>query len=190
MGWLTVNTLLDEPVVQRDETFYMTHDALGGKNVNGAIFLDSGISLATRPYALILYGHNMKSGAMFGCLRNFENIGFYRSNPFIRLDTLYEDGQYVIFAEGVVSTEPTALHYLDFFSLTSSRVQERQKAIAALLSASIHTCPIDVRPDDQLLLLVTCTEQDSDRRMVAARRVRDDESGAMLRALAQTSKRK
>ena len=35
--------LLDEPVVQRDETFYMNHDALGGKNVNGAIFLDSGI---------------------------------------------------------------------------------------------------------------------------------------------------
>ena len=76
-GWLTISGLLDEAVVQRDEVFYMDHDALGKKNINGAIFLDSGISLKTRPYTLILYGHNMKTGAMFGCLRNFENAALY-----------------------------------------------------------------------------------------------------------------
>lgn len=75
VGWLNLGDLLDEAVVQRDEVYYMTHDALGRKNVNGAIFLDSGISLKTRPYCYILYGHNMKTGAMFGNLRNYENIG-------------------------------------------------------------------------------------------------------------------
>ncbi len=72
-----MNTLLDEPVMQRDETYYMDHDLLGKPNVNGALFLDSGISLKTRPYSLVIYGHNMKTGAMFGCLRNYENLAFY-----------------------------------------------------------------------------------------------------------------
>lgn len=81
VGWLTINNLLDEAVVQRDEVFYMDHDALAKQNVNGAIFMDADVSLKTRPYTLILYGHNMKTGAMFGCLRNFENVSFYRKTP-------------------------------------------------------------------------------------------------------------
>ena len=82
VGWLNIANLLDEPVVQRDAVYYMDHDALGKKNVNGAVFLDSGVSLKTRPYALFLYGHNMKTGAMFGCLRNYENLSFYHNKKF------------------------------------------------------------------------------------------------------------
>ena len=190
VGWLIVNTLLDEAVVQRDEVFYMDHDSLGKPNVNGAVFLDSSISLKTRPYSLVLYGHNMKTGAMFGSLRNFENIGFYHSNPFIQFNSMYEDGRYVVFAVGSISTEPRTRNYIDFFSLTSNRVQERQNAIDALITASVHTCPIDVQPDDQLLVLVTCTERDSERRMVAARRVRDVESEETLKERVSWSRKR
>ena len=190
VGWLMVNTLLDEPVVQRDEVVYMDHDALGKKNVNGAIFLDSSMSLKTRPYALVLYGHNMKTGAMFGSLRNFENISFYHNNPFIRLDTMYEDGAYVIFAVGSISMEPRTRHYVDFFDLSSNRVRERQTAIDALIAASVYTCPLDVQTDDQLLILITCTEKDSDRRMVAARRIRDGENEDALKERVSWSRKK
>lgn len=66
MGWLNMGKLVDEPVVQRDDVFYLTHDATGKENISGAIFLDASINLKTRPYTYILYGHNMKTGAMFG----------------------------------------------------------------------------------------------------------------------------
>ena len=187
VGWLNIGDLLDEAVVQRDEVFYMDHDALCKKNVNGAIFLDSGISMKTRPYTLILYGHNMKTGAMFGCLRNFENVSFYRKNPFITFDSMYEESRYVIFAVGSVSTELYARHYVDFFSLISSDIQKRQAAIEALKAASVHTCTVDVRPEDQLLLLVTCVEKDEERRVVAARRIRDGEDEKELKKLAERS---
>ena len=190
VGWLTVNTLLDEAVVQRDEVFYMDHDSLGKPNVNGAVFLDSSISLKTRPYSLVLYGHNMKTGAMFGSLRNFENIGFYHSNPFIQFNSMYEDGRYVVFAVGNISMEPHTRNYIDFFSLTSNRVQERQNAIDVLIAASVYTCPLDVQPDDQLLVLSTCTERDSDRRMLAARRVRDGENEDKLKERVRWSRKK
>ena len=190
VGWLNIGDLLDEAVVQRDEVFYMDHDTLGNKNVNGAIFLDSGISLKTRPYTLILYGHNMKTGAMFGCLRNFENAAYYRRYPFITFDSMYEEGRYVIFAVGSVSTESHARHYVDLFALTSTDIRERQTAIDALKAASVHTCVIDVRPEDQLLILVTCVEKDEERRVVAARRIRDGEDEKELMELVERSRKR
>ena len=190
IGWLTLGTLLDEGVTQRNETYYLTHDALGKKNVNDAIFLDSSVSLKTRPYAYILYGHNMKTGAMFGCLRNYENIGFYRAHPFVTFDTLYEDGRYVIFSVGTVNIVERVGNYANLFSFLSSDIQERQTAIEALIKASVLSCPIDMRPDDQLLLLVTCVDHDNERRVVAARRVREGEDENELKTLVERSWKK
>ncbi|MGI6687282.1 MAG: class B sortase [Christensenellales bacterium] len=190
IGWLTIGKMLDEAVVQRDSEYYMTHDARGDKNVNGALFLDAAITLQTRPHTLMIYGHNMKSGAMFGCLRNYDSISFYRNSPFLSFDSLYEQGRYVIFAAGTVSTEESRGHYLDFYALGSDNVRERQRAIDALIATSVHTCPIDVRPEDQLLVLVTCVERDDERRVVAARRIRDGEDEARLKELAGRSRKR
>lgn len=70
VAWLTIPEQLDIAVVQRDNTYYLNRDYLGYHNDNGAIFLDMGCDLTGNPKALILYGHNMKTGAMFGNLRN------------------------------------------------------------------------------------------------------------------------
>ena len=127
---------------------------------------------------------------MFGCLRNYENAAFYRKNPFVSFDSMYEKGRYVIFAVGSVSTEAYARHYVDFFSLISSDVQQRQAAIDALKAASVYTCAVDVQPDDQLLILVTCVEKDEERRVVAARRIRDDEDENRLKKLVERSRKR
>ena len=188
VGWLTLGRLLDEPVVQRDHIYYMDHDARENANVNGALFLDAGIRLDTRPYIYIIFGHNMKSGAMFGCLRNYENIAYYRRDPFMTFDTMYEEGRYAVFAVGTVSMEEEDGNYVDFFGLKSADVRERERAIQALISASVHTCPLDVRPEDQLLVLVTCVGTDEERRVVAARRIRADETEEDIRKLVEKSR--
>ena len=190
VGWLRIEKMLDEAVMQRDNVYYMDHDALGNQNVNGALFLDSGISLKERPYTYIIYGHNMKSGAMFGSLRNYENSTFYHNDPFITFDTMYETGRYVIFAVGSVSTEEYGRNYVDFYALRSSSIPERQAAIDALIAASVHTCTVDVVPEDQLLVLVTCMEKDEERRVVVARRVRDGEDEAALKKLVEKSRKR
>ena len=188
VGWLTIGSMVDEAVVRRDNEYYMDHNAKGDADVSGAIFLDELVSLQTRPYALILYGHNMKTGARFGSLRNFENPDFYHKYPFITFDTLYEDGNYVIFSVGVISTEENSARYLDMFDLCSNRTDERQRAIRTLQDVSRYSSTIDVREADQILLLVTCVERDEDRRIVAARRIRDDENRDELKALVEQSR--
>ena len=181
VGWLSIGRMQDEAVTQRDNEFYMDHDASGKKNVSGALFLDENISLRMRPYALILYGHNMRDESRFGWLRKYENPDFYRSNRLIEFHTLYEEGRYVVFSEGRISTEEGDPDYLDFFCLSSLRTDERAQAIGVLEQVSVLDSAVDVRVDDQILVLVTCMEKETDRRIVAARRIRDGEDETKFR---------
>lgn len=190
IGWLTVAGVVDEPVVQRDNQYYLDRDYRGYHNNNGAIFLDEAVQLRTRPYTLMLYGHNMKSGLMFGKLRNYEDPGYYRDNAFITFDTIYEDGRYVIFAVSTVSTDPKSWRYVNWAHLNSTAVASRESAIASLLRQSVYGQYIDVRADDQILLLITCVDDPAERRVVAARRLRDNETEAELQKLVQKTRKK
>lgn len=176
IGWLTIDDMIDEAVVQRDNKYYLNRDYRGYHNVNGAIFLDENCDLSTRPYTLMLYGHNMKTGAMFGNLRNYENPAYYKNNPFITFDTAYEDGRYVIFAVCTISTYPSSLRYVDFAKMCSSVISWREEALQSLLKWSVYASDIKVSADDQLLFLITCVDDESERRVVAARRICEDET--------------
>ena len=176
VGWLKMGGIVDEAVVQRDNEFYQDHDAMGRNNVNGALFLDEGVNLDIRPYSYIIYGHNMRAGAEFGSLRNYEKAAFYRADPFISLNTVYEEGRYVIFAIDTVNViDEKEENFVDFLALMKNNAEEHREAIRVLQERSIYPDWLDVRPDDQLLLLVTCVSADDERRVVAARRIRDNE---------------
>ena len=77
VGWLSIPDQLSQAVVQRDNTYYLRRDYLGYHNANGALFLEESISLKTRPDTYIIFGHNMKTGDMFGTLRLYEDVGYY-----------------------------------------------------------------------------------------------------------------
>ena len=97
---------MGEAVAQKDNTFFLNHDATEKRNSNGAIFLDSGIFLTTRPYTMNLYGHNMKSGNMFGRLKKNKESAYFYKHRIITFDTLYEDGKYAVFAVMEMDTTP------------------------------------------------------------------------------------
>ena len=178
-GWLRMDSV-DEPVVLKDNSYFLTRDATGKKNVNGAIFMDAGTRLETRPYTVILYGHNMKSGSMFGRLRKYRDSGYLRKNRFITFDTLYEDGRYAVFAAAEINVVPGTSGYFDIWSLDDHTRAGREAAIRKLESRAISGVAVDVQPEDQILLLVTCVEDDDYRLIVAARRLRDGETESTL----------
>ena len=183
IGWLNIPDVLDEAVVQRDNSYYLRRDYRGYHNDNGALFLDENCILRTRPYTLMVYGHNMKSGAMFGCLRNYENVVFYRSNAFVTFDTAYEDGRYVIFAVGTLTQDWQRMNFVDVGSLLSMDVAARNEAIGQLRRISEVAVSIEVKAEDQLLLLITCVGDETERRFVAARRLRPEEDESQLQEL-------
>ena len=187
IGWLKIDGFLDEAVVQRDNSYYLARDYRGYHNSNGALFLDEECDLSTRPYTLMIYGHNMKTGAMFGCLRNYVYLYFYKENPFITFDSAYEDGRYVIVAVGNISTDVNHWTFVNFASLLSNRISQREAALKTLMNRSIFGHDIEVTAEDQLLILLTCVGDETERRVVVARRVREHESEEDLQRLVYRS---
>ena len=170
IGWMTMDDL-DEPVVHKDNTFFLDHDAMGKRNVNGAIFMDQGANLLTRPYTILLYGHNMKTGAMFGNLRKYEDFPYCFKHRFLQFDTLYEEGKYEIFAVATISLTPGKAKYIDLAGLQSKDRKTRADALETLISVSPHGRFTEVDVEDQILLLITCVGDDDERLVVAAKRV-------------------
>ena len=175
IGWLSMDAL-EEAVVLKDNTYFLTHDVYGKKNANGAIFTDSSINLLTRPYTVYLFGHNMKSGNMFGRLKKYKESAYFYKHRIITFDSEYEEGRYAVFAVAEINTEPGDRNYFNLWALDSNRVDEREEALKQLFARSFHANMLDVQPDEQLLILVTCDHKETDRLLVAARRLRDGES--------------
>lgn len=175
MGWLTMDDL-DEPVAFKDNDFFLNHDVKGNRNGNGALFMDEDTRLITRPYMILIYGHNMKTGAMFGNLHRYEQTAYCNRHRILRFDTLYEEGQYAIFAVATIRLTPGTAGYVSLTDLRSDRRETRRKALTALMSVSVYNNILDVNEEDQLLLLVTCVGDDDQRLIVAARRLRENES--------------
>ena len=170
IGWMTMDDL-DEPVVHKDNTFFLDHDAMGKKNVNGAIFMDQGTNLLTRPYTILLYGHNMKTGAMFGNLRKYEEFSYCFKHRFLQFDTLYEEGKFEIFAVATISLTPGKAKYIDLAGLQSTDRKTRAAALETLINVSPHGRFNEVDEEDQILLLITCVGDDDERLVVASKRI-------------------
>lgn len=100
VGWINIpDTVIDYPVVQaEDGEYYLTHDFYGEENINGQIILDALCDPYTPSYNLVVSGHHMKNGTMFGGLPQYRNRNYWESHKILEFDTLMERKFYVIFA--------------------------------------------------------------------------------------------
>lgn len=186
VGWIKIGDFLDQPVVKRDNSFYITHNFLKESNPAGAIFLDESVDLKYPPENIVVHGHNMKNGSMFGKLVHYKiesGTSFYLKYPTISFDSLYEDAQYVIFAVCEVETDYHHPNYFPFIAYTSFQSDaDAEEYIQSVKSRSIFNVPIDVGPDDNLITLATCSQTSkSTRLLVVARKIRDGENMQKLK---------
>jgi len=180
IGWLKIEGVVDEPVLQRDNQYYLTHNALKQRSVTGALFLNESCELKSVPTQMVIHGHNMKEGAMFGALKKYKvkDASFYKANPFIEFNTIYENGRYVIFAVCEVDIRPGKYDHLPFWYQTRfSSVSAFEEYVRNARTLSQYRCNVDVVPGDRLLTLATCTGTDESKRLVIlSRRIRDGEN--------------
>ena len=74
VAWIRIESLgIDYPVVQGDDNdHYLHYTFRGEKNAAGSIFLDYRNQADFSDPKIILYGHNMKNGSMFGNLKKYQ----------------------------------------------------------------------------------------------------------------------
>jgi len=90
VGWLVIpGTNIDYPVMWTpgDENYYLYRDFEKNDNANGCLILDTDSALNPLTTNLIIHGHNMKSGAMFGNLTDFEDEDYLKEHSQIILHT-------------------------------------------------------------------------------------------------------
>ena len=175
VGWISISGTVHLPVVYRDNTFYLDHDFTGAKNASGTLFLDENSPINADTQNLLIHGHSMNDGSMFGILTHYRKLDFVRQHPLIAFSTLWEKESYAVFAVLQVSSKTDSPNYFNYFSYpTFGTTSAFADYIAGVKARSLFTIPVDVEPDDALLTLSTCL--DDDRLVLLARRMRPGET--------------
>ena len=189
VGWLRVSDIIDLPVVQRDNEFYLSHGLDGEPLRSGALFMDEANRLFPADDNTLVYGHNMKDGSMFGRLSRYASASYLRENPIVEFSTLYETGEYVPFAAFHASMDAEDGEYFEVRKLAFAMEDSFDLFIEQLRARSVYSVPIDVSYGDALLSLVTCSyEQDDGRFILVCRKMRDGETREdVIAAVRETS---
>ena len=100
VGWIKVGNLADEPVVYRDNEFYLNHDFYQKKSSSGTVFVDVENTDLENDKYVIVYGHDLRDGSKFGSLKEYLNIEQLINNIVIEWSSLYssEAEKYVVFS--------------------------------------------------------------------------------------------
>jgi len=178
IGFIRIDDLIELPVVQRenDNEFYLTHSFDRAEAAEGTLFLDGMNRLVPEDDCLIVYGHNMNNGTMFGLLDHYDESSFLKAHPLVQFDTIYENNTYVPFAVFPASMNPDSSGYFDVRQIAFSK-EGFDLFVSRLKTRSVINIPVDAYYGDHLLLLVTCDyTKDDGRFIVALRRLRADET--------------
>ncbi len=169
IGWVKIdNTIIDYPVMQTvNNEYYLDHNFNQEEDRNGCIFMDYQCDVIKGCDNIILYGHHMKSGKMFGTLNKYSKQSYYEEHPTIQFDTIYEKGTYqvmYVFRSKVYSEEEVTFKYYQFINAASE--MEFDSAMNEMAALSLYDTGVTAAYGDKLLTLSTCDYQEKKGRFV------------------------
>ena len=160
--WLEIpDSSIDYPVVYRDNEYYLKRDFYGDKNKHGTIFLDENCD-ADGTF-LLLHGHNMKDGTMFGGLREFKKADYRKGHTELYIGRGQEDEKYRIFAAAMVDLYDANRFKFEKLPQTD---QEVEKYFAALKNCAFWCEPFEWESGKKVVLLSTCDYETEEQRLV------------------------
>lgn len=177
---LYIPGVLDEYVVQRNNTYYLTHNYRGSLSDGGAVFLDKDCFISTPPENLLLRGEGNVAGVSFAPLWQYESggIGFAAGACFAQLTTLYEDARYVLFSVIVADSDPAKPGYFDYASHdTFDTDAQMMEYVQSAADRSLYGFSVSVEPSDRLMTLATVSSRGNGKCLVLLfRMVREGEA--------------
>ena len=179
IGWITTGFNVDLPILYRDNSFYLDHDFDGNYSNAGSIFLDQRNVKEMTDDMLLIYGHNMRSGAMFGDLDGYRQASAVANEPFITIQSAWEEEprDYVFFSMLDASMNRSNKNYLKITHFNFETKEDKQAHIDQVVRRSLFKIPVDVNADDQLVVLVTCSySTDNGRFLLYGRKLRPGET--------------
>ncbi|MCM1256347.1 MAG: class B sortase [Roseburia sp.] len=174
IGWVKIEgTSIDLPVMQTVDDFYLHHNIDGEEDINGTLFLDTRDDVVKPSMNLIVYGHNMRSGAMFGSLKQYLDDGFAAKHKLINFDSIYEKGSYEVLYVCLTKVgyqDEEGYKYYNFIDPQSP--EEFDAYFKSIEQCAVYDSKQEVTENDKFLTLSTCNSYTEDGRLfVVARKM-------------------
>lgn len=159
-AWLKIEgTNIDYPVMwtPRDENYYLLRNFQGQSDQNGCLILDTDSGLNPLTTNLIIHGHNMRSGAMFGHLMDYADQDYCEEHGVITLYTEECERRYqviAVFRSQVYKKTDQVFKFYKFFQAdTSEEFDDFYQNIKAL---SLYDTGVTAEFGDRFITLSTC----------------------------------
>lgn len=165
LGFLYVPSVdIRLPIAQTtDNDFYLTHTFDKTYNGNGCLFVDYRIKDKLKANHILIYGHNMNSGAMFGTLSRYKTPSFYQTegNDVFYIYTEDVIREYKIFT--VYVTDPIS----DTFTFNFSNLAGLREYAKNVQAQSLYNTGVDISNTTQVVTFSTCTNNSKQRLIVS-----------------------
>ena len=189
VGWLKVDDMvIDYPVMQTpdDEDYYLDRDFDKNESSAGSLIMDTDSIVGdgtlaeeykdgTKPSTnLIIHGHNMRNGSMFGDLDNYRKQDFEKKHSIIKFSSLYEEREYEIvsvFLSQVYRKDQDVFKYYKFFQAdTKEEFDDFYKNIKKL---QLYDTGVTAEFGDEFITLSVCAYHvDNGRLVVVGKRIK------------------
>ncbi len=169
-AWLQIpDTVIDYPVMwtPKDENYYLYRGFDKLKNQNGCLILDTDSSLDPLTTNLIIHGHNMKSGAMFGNLTDYADKDYYEKHKQIILYTPERQRNYeviAVFRSQVYKKSDTVFKFYKFFQADTE--EEFLDFYNNIKKLSLYDTGVTAEFGDHFITLSTCVYHVTNGRFV------------------------
>lgn len=168
IAWLKINnTDIDYPVVKTiDNSYYLNHSFDKTENKAGWIFANYLNTFNGTDRNISIFGHNMRSGTMFGTLENVLTEEWYNNeeNQYITFTTEKETYIYKIFSIYRIEAE-------DYYIQNNFKSDDEYKRfVKTLQTRSIKDFKMDgeLEQTQQILTISTCADNNEYRVVVHA----------------------
>ena len=122
VGWLSIaGTTVNYPVMQTPNApnYYLKRNFEKEYSDLGTPYIQENCDLASSDN-LVIYGHHIKGGKMFGALEDYKSQSFYEEHKTIQFDTLTQRSEYEIVAVfKTVAYSSQGFRYYDFVNAES-----------------------------------------------------------------------
>lgn len=178
VAWLYIpDTMVDYPVMWTpgDETYYLYRHFDGTSNQNGSLLLDTDSSLSPLTTNLIIHGHDMRSGAMFGNLTDYADQTYCEQHKEMLLFTADCERKYEVisvFYSQVFKKKDTVFKFYKFFQADTE--EEFNDFYDNIQKLSLFDTGVTAKFGDRFITLSTCSSHvENGRFVVVAKEITD-----------------
>ena len=173
VGWISVSgTNINYPVMQTKNSpnYYLKRNFNKEYSDLGVPYVQENCDLAISDN-IIIYGHHIKGGKMFGSLDKFTSKNFYEKHKMIQFNTLSEQSQYQIIAVfKTVAYSASGFRYYDFVNAEDKA--DFNAYVSRCKELALYDTGVTAKYGDGLLTLSTCKRfAENGRLVVVAKKI-------------------